>query len=124
MKERQFDCPQMPELHVPTDEYEATYRRLIEKTLPTVKGMILMTPYNMEPNRNDPMRARMDEYGEIVRKLAEEYKLVFVDLQAGWDRLFEYMHPCNIAWDRIHPNQTGCMYIAKQFLKAIGADRA
>ena len=92
--------------------------------LPTVKGMILMTPYFMEPNRNDPMRARMDEYGAVVCKLAEEYKLVFVDLQAGWDRLFEHMHPCNIAWDRIHPNQTGCMYIAKQFLKAIGADRA
>ena len=86
--------------------------------------MILMTPYFMEPNRNDPMRARMDEYGAVVRKLAEEYRLVFVDLQAGWDRLFEHMHPCNIAWDRIHPNQTGCMYIAKQFLKAIGADRA
>ena len=49
---------------------------------------------------------------------------MFVDLQAGWDRLFEHMHPCNIAWDRIHPNQTGCMYIAKQFLEAIGADRA
>ena len=60
----------------------------------------------------------------LFAKLAEEYKLVFVDLQAGWDRLFEHMHPCNIAWDRIHPNQTGCMYIAKQFLKAIGADRA
>lgn len=121
---RQFDSPQMMEQHVPLDEYEATYRKLIEKTLPTVKGMILMTPYFMEPNRNDPMRARMDEYGAVVRKLAEEYKLVFVDLQAGWDRLFEHMHPCNIAWDRIHPNQTGCMYIAKQFLKAIGADRA
>ena len=114
----------MTEQHVPLDEYEAIYRKLIEKTLPTVKGMILMTPYFMEPNRNDPMRARMDEYGAVVRKLAEEYKLVFVDLQAGWDRLFEHMHPCNIAWDRIHPNQTGCMYIAKQFLKAIGADRA
>ncbi|MCI6038296.1 MAG: SGNH/GDSL hydrolase family protein [Candidatus Limiplasma sp.] len=121
---RQFDSPQMPEQHVPTDEYEATYRKLIEETLPKVKGMILMTPYMMEPNRKDPMRARMDEYGEIVRRLAEEYKLVFVDLQAGWDRLFEHMHPCNIAWDRIHPNQVGCMYIAKQFLKAIGADRA
>lgn len=121
---RQFDSPQMPEQHVPTDEYEATYHKLIEETLPKVKGMILMTPYMMEPNRKDPMRARMDEYGEIVRRLAEEYKLVFVDLQAGWDRLFEYMHPCNIAWDRIHPNQVGCMYIAKQFLKAIGADRA
>ena len=82
-----------------------------------------MTPYFMEPNRNDPMRARMDEYGAVVRKLAEEYKLVFVDLQAGWDRLFEHMHPCNIAWDRIHPNQTGCMYIAKQFLAATGFER-
>ena len=121
---RQFDSPQMTEQHVPLDEYEAIYRKLIEKTFPTVKGMILMTPYFMEPNRNDPMRARMDEYGAVVRKLAEEYKLVFVDLQAGWDRLFEHMHPCNIAWDRIHPNQTGCMYIAKQFLEAIGADRA
>jgi O-acetyl-ADP-ribose deacetylase (regulator of RNase III) len=42
---------------------------------------------------------------------------------AGWDKLFEHMHPMNIAWDRIHPNQTGCMYIAKQFLAAVGFDR-
>ena len=121
---RQFDSPQMPEKHVPVEEYEQTYRRLIEKTLPQVKGMILMTPYFMEPNQMDPMRAMMNKYGEVVRRLAAEYHLTFVDLQAGWDRLFEHMHPCNIAWDRIHPNQIGCMYIAKQFLQAIGADRA
>ena len=59
---RQFDCPQMPETHVSLQEYEETYARLIERTLPQVKGMILMTPYYMEPNRQDPMRARMDEY--------------------------------------------------------------
>ena len=120
---RQFDCPYMPETHVLPEEFEATYARLIERTLPRVKGMILMTPYFMEPNRLDPMRARMDEYGAIVRRLAERYGLCFVDLQAAWDALFVHMHPCNIAWDRIHPNQTGCMYIAKQFLGAVGADR-
>ena len=120
---RQFDCPQMPETHVPPEEFRATYEKLIQQTLPHVKGMILMTPYFMEPNRSDAMRARMDAYGAIVRELAETYNLVFVDLQAAWDRLFTHMHPCNIAWDRIHPNQTGCMYIAKQFLQAIGADR-
>ena len=85
--------------------------------------MILMTPYYMEPNRGDAMRARMDEYGKVVKKLADRYNLTFVDLQAGWDELFQYMHSTNIAWDRVHPNQTGCMYIAKQFLKAVGADR-
>ena len=121
---RQFDSPYMPETHVPPEEFEQTYEKLILRTLPHVKGMILMTPYFMEPNRADPMRARMDEYGAIVKKLAEKHGCVFVDLQTAWDALFQHMHPCNIAWDRIHPNQTGCMYIAKQFLKAVGADKA
>lgn len=120
---RQFDCPYMPETHFGLKEYEETYERLIQRTLPMVKGMILMTPYFMEPNKADPMRARMDEYGAVVKKLADQYNLVFVDLQKGWDELFQHMHPCNIAWDRIHPNQTGHMYIAKQFLGAVGADR-
>ncbi len=120
---RQFDCPQMPESHVLPEEYEQTYEELIKQTLPRVKGMILMTPYYMEPNKSDPMRARMDQYGDIVKKLAAKYALTCVDLQAGWDELFQYMHSTNIAWDRVHPNQTGCMYIAKQFLRAVGADR-
>ena len=120
---RQFDSPTMPETHVSPEDFEATYIRLIERTLPHVQGMILMTPYFMEPNRQDSMRVRMDEYGAIVHHLAQRYHLTCVDLQEGWDRLFAHMHPCSIAWDRIHPNQTGCMYIAKQFLKAVGADR-
>ncbi len=120
---RQFDCPQMPETHVSPEEYEKTYEELIKKTLLRVKGMILMTPYYMEPYKEDPMRKRMDEYGAIVKKLAEKYNLPFVDLQEGWDKLFLHMHSTNIAWDRVHPNQTGCMYIAKQFLKTIGAER-
>ena len=120
---RQFDSPYMPETHVPLDAYRAAYVRLIERTLPHVRGMVLMTPYFMDPNRQDPMRQRMDEYGQAVRELAETYHLTLVDLQAAWDRLFTHMHPCNIAWDRIHPNQVGCMYIAKQFLAAVGAER-
>ena len=120
---RQFDSPQMPETHVSPEEYEVTYEALIQETLPRVKGMILMTPYYMEPNQQDSMRARMDQYGAIVKKLAKKYDLTLVDLQAGWDHLFQYMHSTNIAWDRVHPNQTGCMYIAKQFLAAVGAER-
>lgn len=120
---RQFDSPEIKESHVSLEDYRACCERLIQKTLPTVKGMILMTPYFMEPNKADPMRARMDEYGAVIKELAQKYGLICVDLQAGWDRLFEHMHPCNIAWDRIHPNQIGCMYIAKQFLSAVGFDR-
>ena len=117
---RQFDSPLQPEEHVLPDEYEQTYEELIRRTLDNCKGMILISPYFMEPNRADPMRARMDQYGEIVRRLAEKYNQTFIDLQYAWDQLFLHMHPCNIAWDRIHPNRTGCVYIANQILKAVG----
>ncbi len=120
---RQFDSPQIPESHVPLEEFEETYERLVARTLPAVKGMVLMTPYFMEPNRADAMRRRMDEYGAAVSRVAARHGLCLIDLQAAWDRLFEHMHPCNIAWDRVHPNQIGCMYIAKQFLQGVGADR-
>ena len=117
---RQFDSPLQTEEHVLPDEFEETYDQLIRETLPRVKGMILITPYFMEPNRADPMRARMDEYCAIVKKLAEKYGQTFIDLQAAWDELFTHMHPANIAWDRIHPNHVGCVYIANQILKATG----
>lgn len=117
---RQFDLPLITEDHVPPEEYRANYEKLIEQTLPHVKGMVLMTPYFMEPNRADAMRVRMDEYGAIVKELGEKYGLTVVDLQAMWDELFTHMHPEAIAWDRIHPNQIGCMAIARAFLKAVG----
>lgn len=120
---RQFDSPLLTEQHVSPEEYRENYEKLLAQTLPITKGVILMTPYIMEPNKQDPMRARMDEYTEIVKDLAARYNLICVDLQAAWDKLFEHMHPMNIAWDRIHPNQVGAMYIAKQFLSAIGFNR-
>lgn len=119
---RQFDSPLITESHVMPDEYARTYERLIRRTMEAAKGMILMTPYHMEPNRADPMRAQMEVYGDIVKSLAQKYGFPCVDLQAAWDALFRHMHSCNIAWDRIHPNQIGHMYIAHKLLDAVGFD--
>lgn len=120
---RQFDSPLQPDEHVLPDEYYATYEQLIQQTLPNVKGMVLLTPYFMEPNKADAMRARMDEYGAMVKTLGSKHHIPVIDTQAAWDDLFQHMHPCNIAWDRIHPNQVGNMYLAKIFLKEIGFER-
>lgn len=117
---RQFDSPLQTEQHVLPEEYEANLRRLVEETLPGVKGLVLLSPYFMEPNRADPMRSRMDEYGAIVNRLAGEYRLPFVDLQAEFDRYFQYYHPASVNWDRVHPDIVGHMIIARAFLKAIG----
>jgi lysophospholipase L1-like esterase len=117
---RQYDQPQITESHVYIDEYEATLRSLINETLPILKGLILMTPFYIEPNRNDAMRNTMDQYSKVVRRLAEEYGAIFVDTQAAFDQLMIDIYPATIAWDRVHPSMVGHMTIARAFLQEIG----
>ena len=59
---RQYDSPKQTEGHVLIDEYERNLSELVSSTKPLVKGLVLMTPYYIEPNRQDPMRATMDKY--------------------------------------------------------------
>jgi lysophospholipase L1-like esterase len=117
---RQFDSPRQPEIHVLPDEYERTYDDLLAQTRPSLEGIVLMTPFYVEPNRADAMRARMDEYGRIVKKLAAKHRAVFVDTQAAFDRVLQHDYAATLAWDRVHPNQTGHMVLAHAFLNAIG----
>ena len=116
---RQFDTPEIREGHVSPEAYEACYDGLIARTLPRVKGMVLMTPYFMEPNRSDPMRARMDQYGAVVKRLAEKYGAILVDVQSAFDDYFRFYHPASIQWDRIHPNIAGHTLIAREILKQL-----
>jgi lysophospholipase L1-like esterase len=117
---RQFDHPRMPEIHVRIDEYEETLRSLIAKTRPQVKGLVLMTPFYIEPNKNDAMRAMMDQYGQAVERIAREQDCLFVNTQAAFDRVLQSVYSGSLAWDRVHPNRAGHMVIARAFLQAIG----
>lgn len=117
---RQFDCPQQTEWAVPLNAYEQTLNELIEQTKAHLKGLVLMTPYFIEPNQQDAMRARMDEYGSVVKALAQKHGALLVDTQAAFDEVLAHLHPMTLAWDRVHPTQTGHMVITRAFLKAIG----
>jgi len=117
---RQFDSPLRTELHVPIDEYEEVYDGLITQTLPRVKGMILFTPFYLEPNREDAMRAAMDSYSDVVRQLASRHQLPLVDSQAVFDEIMEHVYPAAINWDRVHPNHVGSMALARAFAKSVG----
>lgn len=116
---RQFDSPKQPEIHVLPEEYERTLNALITRTLPAVPNIVLMTPFYLEPNRADPMRRRMDEYGRVVKQIAEKHGALFVDTQAAFDKVLTAYYPATIAWDRVHPSQTGHMVLARAFLEAV-----
>ncbi len=116
---RQFDLPLQPEIHVLPDEYRATLDRLVVETLPRVRGMVLLTPFYLEPNRTDAMRATMDRYGEIVRETAHHHGTRFADTQAAMAPLLAAYHSSYISWDRVHPSAIGHMAITRAFLDAV-----
>ncbi len=118
---RQFDTPLRTELAVPLAEYRETLAGLVARAKPGLRGLLLATPFFIEPNRSDPMRRRMDEYADEVRKLAAAQGAVLVDTQAAFDEVLVHTHPMTLAWDRIHPNTTGHLVIARAFLRALQA---
>lgn len=117
---RQYDTPLITEWHVYTEEYEETLRNLVDKTKPHLKGLVLMTPFYLEPNPEDKMRKTMDEYGAIVKKVAADTGAVFVDTQAAFNVVLEELYPATLAWDRVHPTYAGHMVLARAFLKEAG----
>ena len=119
---RQFDMPAMRDAAVMPEEYEQNLRTMIEQAKAMTKGVILTTPYYMEPNSEDFMRRRMQEYVDICEKLAEEYGCIFVNFQKMYDQYFSYKHSSLIAWDRVHPNQIGATLMAREWLSKTGFD--
>jgi len=114
---RQFDSPAIISEHVYPDEYEKNLEEMIVKVKNKVKGIFILSPYIIEPNREDMMRKRMDEYVEICRKLSEKHGCIFVDFQKMYEDYCRIRHSSYIAWDRIHPNQIGATLMAREFLK-------
>jgi lysophospholipase L1-like esterase len=104
---RQFDSILSPDQEVSIGEYEKTLDRLILAARPSLRGLILMTPYYVEPDRTVPMRAMMDRYGDVVRALAPKHHAL------------RELSPDDLAADLIHVNAVGHMILARAFLKAV-----
>ena len=116
---RQFDAEPGTK-QVEPEQYELVYRSVLAKTRPQLDGLVLMTPYFLERNREDPMRVKMDAYGAITKKLAVEFDAISVDTQLAFDHYLRHQPTESLCTDRVHPNGVGHMIIARAFLSAVG----
>lgn len=119
---RQFDSPAMPDVAVSTDEYRENIEKMILSVKDKVKGVFILTPYYMEPNMEDKMRKRMEDYVVICRELAKKHNCILVDFQKMYDKYCSVRHSSYVAWDRVHPNQIGATLMAREFLKKCDFD--
>lgn len=120
---RFFD-PQRKSEAVPHAEYELALDRLLTAARPRVSSLVLLTPFYVEPNKGDPMRHRMDEFGAIVARLAPRHGARFVDTQAIIDRLLTRHQPTEIAHDLVHVGPLGHEAFADGVVAALAADVA
>ena len=116
---RQFDRPLQTELHISPEEYARTLDEIVGAARPGLKGLVLLTPFHIESNPQDAMRARMDEYGRIVKETARRHEAILVDTQAAFEAALRHQNSYVIAGDRVHPNIMGATVLARAFLKAI-----
>ncbi|HEY4988227.1 MAG TPA: SGNH/GDSL hydrolase family protein [Opitutaceae bacterium] len=112
---RQFDGVDNSAAVMP-GEFEAVYDRLLGRTRPGLRGLVVMSPFYVQALHGDPLRRRMDEYGAIARKLAARHDALFVDVQAAFDATLVRLDFTAIAGDRVHPTEEGHRILAHAFL--------
>lgn len=100
--------------------YESNIRKMIEKALSTDCKIVLITPYFLEPNKNDPIRKMCDEYNAVLKKLSEEYGTYYCDVQGAFDEFMKKESSYLLSNDRVHPNAAGHYIIANELLKVLG----
>ena len=116
---RQFDSPFQPETHVLPDEYAANLRQIARQQTQHPYRLVFLSPFFLEPNPQEPMRARMDEYGALMREVATENGIPFVDLQQAFAGLLQNFYPGYLTWDRVHPSEPGQLVIARKLMGAV-----
>ncbi len=114
---------------VELDRFEKVYRMLIEDTkkrLPNVK-MMLLEPFVLEgaatrSHEQEPDRYQrflsVYDYAKVVKKLAEEYGLVFVPLQEKFNEGAKKNGVEYYLSDGVHPWFGGATLIAEEWYKA------
>ncbi|HBE03021.1 MAG: hypothetical protein A2096_15645 [Spirochaetes bacterium GWF1_41_5] len=104
---------------VSLEKYSAVLEQLVKNTVRRVQGLVLITPYFIEANRSEPMRAMMDTYSKAVKNVSEKYKTLFADTQDAFDEYLQHGTSHTLCADRVHPNAAGHMIIARTFLDTV-----
>ena len=114
---RSFDAA--PDQAVDEGEYRATLRGLLGETAALNCRLVLVTPFLVESDRQEPMRREVENRAAIVAELAGEFGATLVKLQPAFDAAMDASTPQRWAGDRVHPSGPGHLLIAREWLRAV-----
>lgn len=112
---------------VEMDRYEKVYRTLIDdtkKALPNVK-IILLEPFIQEGSATKEKYQdflKVKEYAKVVKNIAKDYNLPFVELQKPLDDFAKKYGNDKTLIDGVHPAIGGAKVIANEWLKVFKSE--
>lgn len=110
---REFDS-QPYEGNAPSpEEYRDNIVYMIETALAKNSKPVLVSPYFLELNKKDGMRAKCDTLNSLLRALALQYNIQYIDVQAVMDAYMEKASSYYLSGDRVHPKAIGKQIIAR-----------
>jgi lysophospholipase L1-like esterase len=117
-----FGPPSGMDALIAPEEFGRSLDEIVQHVRAGLHGLVLMTPYYLETNRDEPMRSLMDRFGQLVRQAALRHNAVLVDTQAAFDDVLAWLPPADLAADRVHVNQAGHTVLARALLRGLGFD--
>jgi lysophospholipase L1-like esterase len=109
----------------PEASFEELYRELIEDTRAKLPGVLLVLcepfilPVGMVNENLTRWKAEIQARQKVVKKLADEYKTVFVEFQKVFTQACEKAPAPYWIWDGIHPTVPGHELMAREWLNAV-----
>jgi len=108
----------------PPKKFEKVYRLILDEVqekLPSTKIVLcepFILPVQQVGENLDVWNSLIKPLQKVVKKLTEEYNVLFVPLQDKFNELCENKEPSYWIWDGIHPTVCGHEIIARQWIKA------
>ena len=115
---RRLDHTAPSEDLVSPEEYGENLIAMAEKS-GDVKDFYFMTPFFMERNPQDEMRAMTQAYADVMCRVAQKYDRPVLDIQAEFDVYMKSRSGLSICGDRVHPASVGALLIARRIMEGV-----
>jgi len=106
----------------PTTVFEQQYRELLSRTQNIQPSIIILEPFVLHvPDDRKKWREDLDPKIEVVRRLAREYRAVYVPMDSVFAAASSKRPPDFWAQDGVHPTHAGHALIARHWLEVFGS---
>ena len=107
---------------VDIDRFDRMYRMLLDDTMKVIPDtkIMLCEPFILHGKTTDLMIegfSRVFDYAKVVRQIAKDYNLPFVELQKPLSEAAEKYGPEPYLYDGVHPMVAGATLIANEWIK-------